>query len=369
MRRALELAERGAGYVNPNPLVGCVVVKDDVIVAEGYHARVGGDHAEANALHKAGDSAQGAHLYVNYEPCVDFPGKRTPACADRIVDAGIERVVVATRDPTPDVNGQGVERLRAAGVDVVEGVLADEARRLNEIHATYATTGRPFVLLKSAMSLDGKTATRTGDARWISSKASRQLVHRWRHCYAAVLVGAGTALNDDPRLTVRHVDGRDPIRVVLDSHGRIPPHAQLFHLASEAPTIVATVDMSPEAETALRAMETPTPIEIWRLPANTGGRVDLHALMEELGRRQIDSVLLEGGAEVAGACLSAGLIDKASVFIAPKLIGGGDAPGPLGGAGADCVDQAVPLRNVAIRWSGPDIVYTGYPHYEESSDD
>lgn len=369
MRRALELAERGVGYVNPNPLVGCVIVKDDAIVAEGHHARVGGAHAEAEALHKAGDAAQGAHLYVNYEPCVGFPGKRTPACVDRIIAAGIERVVVATRDPTPDVHGQGVERLRAAGVDVVEGVLADDARRLNEIREKYATTGRPFVLLKSAMSLDGKIATRTGDARWISSKESRQLVHRWRHRYAAVLVGVGTALSDDPRLTVRRIDGRDPVRIVLDSHGRSSPDARLFHLASEAPTIVATVDMPQEAEAALRNMETPTAVEIWRLPADAGGRVDLHALMEELGRRQIDSVLLEGGAEVAAAFLNTGLIDKISIFIAPKLIGGGDAPGPIGGVGPDCVDQAVSLGNTEIARSGPDVVYTGYPRYEESFDD
>lgn len=369
MRRALELAERGAGHVNPNPLVGCVLVKDDAIIAEGYHARAGAPHAEAEALQQAGDAAQGAHLYVNYEPCVRFPGKRTPACVDRIVDAGIERVVVATRDPTPEISGRGVGQLRAAGVDVVEGVLEADARRLNEIRAKFATTGRPFVLLKSAMSLDGKIATRTSDARWVSSDASRKLVHQWRNRYAAVLVGVDTALNDDPRLTVRHVEGRDPIRIVLDSHGRLSPNAQLFHLDSEAPTIVATVDMSQETESTLRALDTPTAIGVWRLPADDHGHVDLRALLEKLGQREIDSVLIEGGSEVAGAFLNAGLIDRVTVFIAPKLIGGRDAPGPIGGLGAACADQAVSLRDTEIAWSGSDIIYTGHPRYEESSHD
>ena len=364
MRRALELAEGGIGRVNPNPLVGCVIVQDDTIVAEGYHARVGGAHAEADALLQAGEAARGADLYVNWEPCVDFPGKRTPACVDRIMEAGIGRVIVATRDPTPEVSGRGIAQLREAGIEVTEGVLEDEARRLNEVRETFASTGRPFVLLKSAMSLDGKIATRAGDSRWISSDDARRRVHRWRNRYAAVLVGVGTALHDDPRLTVRHVDGRDPWRIVLDSHGRLSPDARLFHLGSEAPTVVATVDMPQETESALRSIETPTEIEVWRLPADDQGRVDLHALLAQLGQREIDSVLVEGGSGVAAAFLDARLADKVAVFIAPTLIGGRDSPGPIGGAGVECVRQAVRLRNVEVSWSGPDVLYTGYPQYE-----
>lgn len=369
MRRALELAEQGAGRVNPNPLVGCVVVVDDAIIAEGYHAQVGADHAEAQALAQAGDAARGADLYVNWEPCVGFPGKRTPSCADRIVEAGVARVIVAARDPTPEVNGRGIERLRTAGVDVVEGVLEAEARRLNEIREKYTTTGWPFVLLKSAMSLDGKIATRTGDSRWISSEESRQLVHQWRNRYAAVLVGVGTALRDDPRLTVRHTEGRDPMRIVLDSHGRLPRDAQLFHLESDAPTIVATVDMPEETESELRSLKAPTEFDVWRLPADADGHVDLPELMKRLGQREIDSVLVEGGSTVAAGFLNAGLVDKVSVFIAPRLIGGQAAPGPIGGSGVECVRQAARLREVEASWSGPDVLYTGYPHAEESPDD
>ncbi len=369
MRRALELAERGTGQVNPNPLVGCVIVKNGDIVAEAYYAQYRGEHAEAQALDRAGGAARGAELYVNYEPCVDFPEKRTPPCVERIIGAGIARAVIATRDPTPEVNGRGIAQLREAGVDVVEGVLGDEARRLNEIREKFATSGLPFVLLKTAMSLDGKIATRTGDARWISSEESRGLVHRWRRRCAAVLVGVDTALRDDPQLTVRQVEGRDPIRIVLDTHGRLSPDAQLFHLDSPAPTVIATVDMSPEAEATLRQLDTPTAIEVWRLPADADGHVDLGALMAQLGERAIDSVLVEGGSSVAGAFLDAGLLDKVTFFVAPTLIGGATAPSPISGGGAACVQEAVPLRDVQVAWSGPDMVYSGYPRREESPDD
>jgi len=369
MRRALELAQQGAGRVNPNPLVGCVIVKDGKTFAEAYYAQYRGEHAEAKALAQAGEAAQGAELYVNYEPCVNFANKRTPPCVDRIVEAGIARAVIATRDPTPEVRGQGIEQLREAGVDVVEGVLEDEARRLNEIRDKFATTGRPFVLYKSAMSLDGKIATRAGDARWISSDESRTLVHQWRNRLAAVLIGTETALRDDPRLTVRHVDGRDPARIVLDSRGRLSPDSLVFHLDSDAPTIVATVAMPAETETTLRSLQSSTAIEVWRMPGNAEGRVDLTALMTALGKRGIDSVLVEGGSDVAAALLNAGLIDKLAFFVAPMLVGGDEAPGPLGGAGAERVPQAVPLSNPAVAWSGPDLLYTAYPTDEEPRHD
>ncbi|HEC63085.1 MAG TPA: bifunctional diaminohydroxyphosphoribosylaminopyrimidine deaminase/5-amino-6-(5-phosphoribosylamino)uracil reductase RibD, partial [Candidatus Acetothermia bacterium] len=207
MRRALELARQGEGYVRPNPLVGAVVVKEGRVIAEGYHARCGGPHAEAVALARAGEEANGADLYVNLEPCVDFPGKKTPACTERIIAAGIRRVILATRDPNPQVGGKGMERLREAGIEVVEGVLAEEAQELNEIFFHWITTKKPFVALKLALSLDGKLATKAGESKWITGLEARKQVHQLRRRYAAVLVGVNTVLADDPQLTVRDVQG------------------------------------------------------------------------------------------------------------------------------------------------------------------
>lgn len=367
MRRALELATRGTGRVNPNPLVGAVVVKNGEIVAEAYHEHYGGPHAEAHALKQAGPQARGAKLYVNWEPCIAYPGKKTRPCVDEIRRSGIRKVVVATRDPTPEVNGRGIAQLREGGIEVVEGVLEQEAQRLNEIRAKYATTGMPFVLLKMAMSADGKIATRTGDARWISSHESLELAHGLRNRYAAVLVGIGTALKDDPQLTVRRVQGRDPLRVVLDSQGKIPLNAKLLHRESEAPTAIATCGMSRAKEEELAKLETPTSIEIWRLPSASEGRIELPALVNELAFRSVDSVLLEGGAAVAAAFLNAKLLDKVLFTIAPKLLGGREAPSPIGGAGLDRVEDAFRLRDVSVRQSGPDMVYEGYVEYDKSS--
>ncbi|MBC7256464.1 MAG: bifunctional diaminohydroxyphosphoribosylaminopyrimidine deaminase/5-amino-6-(5-phosphoribosylamino)uracil reductase RibD, partial [Chloroflexi bacterium] len=307
MRRALELARRGAGWTRPNPLVGAVVVKDGGVLGEGYHAVCGGPHAEAVALLEAGERARGADLYLTLEPCVDFPGKRTPPCTDAVLEAGIRRVIVATADPNPCVSGRGLARLREAGVEVVEGVLADEARRLNEVFFHWVVHRTPFVVLKLALSLDGKIATRAGKSRWITGPGSRRVVHALRARYGAILVGVGTVLADDPSLTVRAAEGPQPLRVVLDSAGRIPLGAKV--LSPGVRTIIATTDRMPmEAEAALRGKGA----EVWRLPGE-GDRVDLPALLRRLGK-ETDSLLVEGGSEVAWSFLSRGLVHKVAFF-------------------------------------------------------
>ena len=353
MRRALELARRGEGYTRPNPLVGAVVVKDGEIIAEGYHAHYGGPHAEAVALERAGEAAQGADLYVNLEPCVHW-GK-TPPCADRIIAAGVRRVIIASRDPNPLVNGKGVEKLRAAGIQVIEGVLEDEAHELNEIFFHWITTKRPFVSLKLAMSLDGKIATKTGDSRWITGPEARRRVHELRRRHAAVLVGVNTVLADDPELTVREVEGPQPLRVILDSRGRTPTTAKVLDRAAKT-LIAATSSMPREAEERLREAGA----EVARFPA-AGGKVDLEALLRWLGERGVDSVLVEGGGEVAWSFVSRGLVRKFYLFYGPVVIGGRDAVPGVGGEGFPDLDGAVRLAIQGVERLGADLLVVCYP--------
>jgi len=358
MRRALELARRGEGYTRPNPLVGAVVVKGGKIVAEGYHARYGGPHAEAVALERAGKAAEGADLYVNLEPCAHW-GK-TPPCVDRIIAAGVKRVIIATRDPNPLVNGKGVERLRAAGIQVIEGVLEAEARELNEIFFHWIRTKRPFVSLKLAMSLDGKIATKTGDSRWITGPEARRRVHELRRRHAAVLVGVNTVIADDPELTVREVPGPQPLRIVLDSRGRIPPTAKV--LEGVAPTLVATTAaMPPEVEEELRRQGA----EVVRLPARDG-RVDVGELLRWLGERGTDSILVEGGGEVAWSLISRGLVGKFYLFYGPLIIGGRDAVPAVGGEGFPDLVGCVRISISRVERLGRDLLITGYPAGEGS---
>ncbi|MCX7750945.1 MAG: bifunctional diaminohydroxyphosphoribosylaminopyrimidine deaminase/5-amino-6-(5-phosphoribosylamino)uracil reductase RibD [Candidatus Bipolaricaulota bacterium] len=354
MRRALELARRGWGWTRPNPLVGAVVVKDGEIVGEGWHAVRGGPHAEEVALRAAGARAQGADLYLTLEPCVDFPGKCTPPCVDALLAAGIRRVIVATRDPNPCVDGRGLHRLQEAGVEVIEGVLADEARKLNEVFFHWIRTRTPFVVLKLALSLDGKIATRTRRSRWITGEESRRVVHLLRARYGAVLVGVGTVLADDPSLTVREAEGPQPLRVVLDSAGRIPLEAKV--LSPEAPTVVATTDRMPDSvEEALRGKGA----EVWRLPT-VGGEVDLRALLRRLGERT-DSVLVEGGSEVAWSFLARGLVHKIAFFYAPLVLGGREAVPAVGGEGVANPAEGIRIRNLEVERVGEDLLLTGYP--------
>ena len=355
MRLAIALAEHGEGDVNPNPLVGAVVLKDGEVIGRGYHKEFGGPHAEVFALRDAGDAARGATLVVTLEPCCCH-GK-TPPCTDAIVAAGISRVVVAQRDPSPQIAGKGIEILRAARIEVEEGLLREEASRQAEVFLAYVTQGRPFVQLKLASSLDGRIATRTGDAKWISGPASRVEAHRLRRRLSAILVGVGTVVADDPRLDVRHVIGKNPVPVVLDPSGRIPLDARV--LSSSAKPIVVTAAMPADVEEFLRSRG----VRVWRLSVDDSGRLDLTELLDRLGAEGgIDSVLVEGGGETAASFLDANVVDKVSILLAPILIGGRDAIPAIGGLGAARIADASRLHDVTIRQVGDDLLVTGYPH-------
>ncbi|GIX46819.1 MAG: riboflavin biosynthesis protein RibD [Candidatus Tectimicrobiota bacterium] len=356
MRRALALAVRGTGWVSPNPLVGCVIVRGGEIVGEGYHQRFGGPHAEVYALQQAGERARGADLYVNLEPCC-HQGK-TPPCVEAIVQAGVRRVVVALRDPNPLVNGGGLARLQAAGIAVTLGVCAEEARRLNEAFVKYITTRRPFVILKSAITLDGKIATRTGASRWITGEAARLEAHRLRHAADALMVGIGTVLADDPQLTTRLPDTRgvNPLRVIVDSRLRLPLAAQVAQVSAERRTLVATTAAATvEKQQQLQAQG----VEVVRLPADATGRVDLDALLDHLGSRGLASLLVEGGATLSAALLRRRLVDKVLFFVAPKLIGG-DGLSAIGPCGVETLAQALPLRDLRARQVGADLLLEAY---------
>jgi len=347
---AFNLAEMGEGDVSPNPLVGAVVVRDGLIVGRGYHRRFGGPHAEVFALDEAAERARGATTYVTLEPCAHF-GK-TPPCTDRMIQVGIARVIIAAEDPNPLVSGRGVAALRAAGIDVEVGLLRDVAMRQNEIFFKYITTRIPFVHLKLATSLDGRIATRTGDARWISGEPAQVRVHRWRRRYAAILVGIKTVLTDDPELTVRHVVGRNPLPIVLDPSARLPLTARL--LGGERRPILAAA----RVDSARRAELESAGCQVWELPTGRGD-VDLRLLLERLGEAGVDSVLIEGGGETAAAFLAAGFVDRVSFVIAPILIGGRDAVPAVGGLGSERLADALRLTDISIEWVGSDLIYSG----------
>lgn len=355
MRMALDLAARARGRTSPNPMVGAVVVKGGEVVGRGYHLRAGTPHAEIHALSEAGERAWGGTLYVTLEPCCHHG--RTGPCAEAVVRAGIARTVVAMADPNPLVAGGGMARLKSAGIEVRLGVLEEEARRLNEVFIKYITTRRPFVVAKAAMSLDGKIATRSGKSRWITGPEARSHGHRLRDYYDAIMVGIGTVLADNPSLTTRlpNGEGRDPVRVILDSRGRTPPDALVLTQSSQAPTLIAVTGEAPPAKlAALRQAGAET------LVVNDGPRVDLAALMKLLAEREITSVLIEGGSGVHASALAAGIVDKAAWFIAPKIIGGQEAPGPVGGPGVDDPAGAVELELAKMSRLGPDILIEGY---------
>jgi diaminohydroxyphosphoribosylaminopyrimidine deaminase/5-amino-6-(5-phosphoribosylamino)uracil reductase len=356
MRRALQLAARARGRTAPNPMVGAVLVQGDEPVGEGYHHRAGEPHAEVMALRAAGDRARGATIYVSLEPCCHHG--RTPPCTDAILAAGVRRVVAATLDPFPKVSGGGIAALQAAGIDVSVGMLEAEARRLNEAFFKAVTHGLPFVTLKAAMTLDGKIATVTGHSRWVTGEAARRHVHRLRDQHDAILAGIGTIRTDDPLLTARLPRARDPLRVVVDARAELPLNSQIGSTLREVRTLVAATEAAPRERREALAAEG---AEVLVLPAERG-RVALRPLMEELVRRGVHSVLAEGGAEIHASLLAAGLVDKVILFIAPKLVGGRAAPGPIGGAGVARMEEAVPLREVRIRRLGVDFAVEGYVH-------
>jgi diaminohydroxyphosphoribosylaminopyrimidine deaminase/5-amino-6-(5-phosphoribosylamino)uracil reductase len=344
MARALALAERGRGHVEPNPLVGAVVVREGRAVGEGWHQRYGQAHAEVNALAAAGEAARGATLYVTLEPCCHF-GK-TPPCTDAVIDAGVSRVVAAMSDPFPQVAGRGAELLSRAGVAVEVGLCEAEARRLNAPYLKLLATGRPYVHAKWAMTLDGKIATRTGDSKWISNHASRHRVHELRGRVDAIVVGIGTVVADDPLLTARPPGPRTAVRVVLDHHGRTPPTSQLARTARETPVWVVTAGGPAPRLGALGC-------EVLSLP-------DVGALLDEMGRRRMTNILVEGGAGVLGSFLDAAEIDEAHVFIAPRLAGGAGAKSPIAGAGVERIAEAMVLTAWQVEMIEGDVLLHGW---------
>ena len=353
MKRAIALARRGLGRTSPNPAVGCVIVRDGAIVGEGWHKKAGGPHAEVHALCQAGEAAKNADVYVTLEPCAHY-GK-TPPCAEALIDAGVKRVFAAMVDPNPKVKGKGVDALRAAGIEVVTGLMETESRLLNEPFIKHVTTGLPFVILKSAMTLDGKTATAGGDSKWITNEKSRKYVHKVRSMVDAVMVGVDTVVADDPQLTSRIAGGKDPLRIVVDSSLRTPVNSRLLHLESPARTLIATLVADGPKTEQMRACGADI-----LLCHDRDGRIDLHDLFVKLGERKIQSVLLEGGSTLAGEAMRQGLVDKLLLFYAPKLLCG-DGPGLFAGYGAARMADAASLRDVRIRRFGEDILLEGYP--------
>lgn len=325
MRRALRLARKGEGRVSPNPLVGAVIVRDDRIIAEGYHRRCGENHAEINAIQNATEAVAGAVFYVTLEPCSHFG--RTAPCVDALIACRPGRVVVGTADPNPLVSGRGIDALRRHGIATRVGVLAEACREMNEVFFKYIRTGIPFVTLKYAQTLDGRIATTTGHSRWISSPPSLKFAHRLRALHDAILVGAQTVLNDDPELTCRLVGGGNPLRVVIDSRLRTSPGARIFADQKDAPTIVATTG---RAAGERRQPFEARGIEVLEVGEDRAGRVNLQMLLAALGKREISSLLVEGGAAVVTAFLRERLADRLIAIVAPKILGAGiDAVGEL----------------------------------------
>ena len=344
MQRALALARQANGRTSPNPLVGAVIVKDGKVIGEGYHQKAGTAHAEVHALNAAGENAKGATLYVNLEPCCHWG--RTPPCTAAVIQAGIANVYIAEVDPNPSVAGKGIRQLENAGIRVQTGICTQEAAELNEVHRKYIQTGTPFVILKTAMSLDGKIATTAGESQWITSEASRLRGHEIRDQVDAILVGRGTVERDNPSLTTRLQDreGQDATRILLDSHGRTPTDARIFNVKSSAGVIVAVTPDAPMAN--VKALEK-AGAEVLTTPT-AHGKVCFMSLMETLGKREITSVLIEGGGEINASAIAAGIVDKVMCFVAPKLIGGRNAPGPIGGEGVLSLKDVPHLQRIRI---------------------
>jgi len=352
---ALDEAVKGIGWTNPNPMVGAVIVKDGRIISRGYHHRCGEGHAEVEAFRAAGEAdVSGATIYVTLEPCSHY-GK-TPPCADLIISKKISRAVVGALDPNPLVSGRGIAKLRAAGITVETGVLAEESIRLNEIFMKYIVNKEPFVLYKSAMSLDGKIAAPSGESQWISCGESRQEVQELRNQYMGIMVGSGTVLSDDPMLNCRMPGGKDPVRIAVDSSLLIPTGCRLVQTAREIPLIVAcTKKASEQRIEELRERG----VQILVVPEKDG-HADIRALVSALGQQGIDSILIEGGATLAFAAFRAGVIDKVQMYIAPEIIGGSSSKTPVGGEGIEHLEDAWQLRDVSSRAVGRDICVTGY---------
>lgn len=356
MKMALSLAEKGRGYTSPNPMVGAVVVRDGKVVGKGWHKVVGGAHAEVNALDDARSLAKDATLYVTLEPC--HHEGRTPPCTKKILNSGVKRVVVAMDDPNPDVRGGGNAFLKENGIEVISGICEAEAKKQNEIFIKFVSSKQPFVILKCAATLDGRLATRTGDSKWISGPKSRTFVHEIRHMVDGILVGINTVQNDDPSLTTRleNIQGRDPIRIILDTHLSIDEHARVFQLDSEAETLIITGSTPPEEKKARLSALGAKVIET----VGKNGRIDLNALMNELGKRDISSLLIEGGGSVIASAFKSGIVDKVHFFYGPKILGGDDGIPMCSGPGPELMKNSLPVKEIRVRRFDDDVMIEGY---------
>lgn len=360
MQRAIELAKQGVGKVNPNPLVGAVIVKDGKIISEGYHRVYGDLHAERNAFaHLTNkEDARGAEMYVTLEPCCHH-GKQPP-CTEAIIEHGISKVYVGSNDPNEMVAGKGIQILRDAGIEVVTEFMKEECDALNPVFFHYITTKTPFVLMKYAMTLDGKIATRTGHSQWISNEKSRERVQQTRNELKGIMVGIGTVLNDDPRLTCRMEDGRNPIRIICDSKLRIPLTSNVVTTAKDIPTIVATIEPHPEYTRFWNQQKQDLEeegVEVL-VVAEKEGRLDLRDLMLKLGEKQIDGILLEGGSTLNYAALQAGIVNRVEAYIAPKFFGGSGFFTPVGGEGVELATEAYGCELISTECIDGDVLLT-----------
>lgn len=349
MKIALQLAEKGCGFTAPNPMVGAVIVKNNKIIGEGWHQKYGEMHAERNALAACTESPAGAVMYVTLEPCC-HQGKQPP-CVDAIIEAGIKRVVIGSEDPNPLVRGKGIKILKEHGIAVTEHVLSEECRQLNEVFFHFIQTKRPFVVMKYAMTMDGKIATRTGASKWITGKTARQHVAWQRHRYTAIMVGVGTVVADDPLLTCRMEGGKNPIRIICDTSLQTPVTAQVVQTANQIPTILATCCQNQERQRIYKK----SGCQILQVHKKEG-HVDLKHLMKLLGEKKIDSILLEGGGTLNWAAISDGIVQKVQAYIAPKLFGGKDAKTAIEGEGIEIPSEAIRLKNSHIISLGDDVL-------------
>lgn len=349
MQYAIDLAEKGVGKVNPNPLVGAVIVKNEKIIGQGYHKKYGQLHAERNALANCLESADGAIMYVTLEPCCHY-GK-TPPCTEAIIESGIKKVYVGVLDPNPLVAGKGIEILRNNGVEVIVGLLEEECKKQNEVFFHYIKTNKPYIVMKYAMTLDGKIATYTGESKWVTGHIARENVHKSRNRYSGIMIGVGTALSDNPMLTCRVDNGRNPIRIICDTHLKTPIDSNIMNTAKSVRTIIATSCEDIKKQELYIDAGT----EIIYIPA-LNNKINLNTLVIKLGEMKIDSILLEGGSELNFSALESGVVSKVQCYIAPKLFGGNGAKSPVGGIGFEKIKDCINLKNITMSNIGEDIL-------------
>lgn len=349
MKIALELAERGCGFVNPNPMVGAVIVKNERIIGSGYHEQYGSLHAERNAISSCTESPEGADMYVTLEPCCHY-GK-TPPCTEAIIQSGIKKVIIGSVDPNYLVSGKGIDILKKNNIEIVYGVMDDENKKLNEVFFHFMKTGRPFVVMKYAMTLDGKIATFSGKSKWITGEEAREHVHQSRHKYSGIMIGVNTVIADDPMLNCRIPGGKDGVRIICDASLRMPLNSKIAESAKDITTYMATAS---EEEKRIRVFES-MGCKIIRIGKTRNG-IDLNELMDKLGEEKIDSILLEGGAALNFSALNSGIVNKVQAYISPKIFGGEGAKTPVGGAGIEDPDRAFMLEKREIKLLGEDVL-------------